>query len=122
MGKVYAVQDVVKRDFKTGDMVSTMDFRKALSYGEVELLLSHGRVGFTPGPTIDTLKEKLRNFSYEDYLIPTGDPAAIAIASMIAGEANMGRVKMLKWDRDSKNYIEIQIDLNYRRNQRKEEN
>lgn len=117
MSKVFIVQEVLKRDHTTGNMVATMDYRRALPYGELVSCLGGGRVSLTPGPTIDILKEKLRNFSDDDYLIPTGDPSAIGIAFMVASENNRGRVKCLKWDRDSKSYIEVQIDLNYRRNQ-----
>jgi len=112
---VYVIQEPVKRDEVTGEMVSMMDFRKVVEYGDPEVLLPSGRVSLAPGPTIDILKDKLRNFSDNDYIVSVGDPSAIFITAMIAGENNRGRVKLLKWDKPARNYISVNIDLNYRK-------
>ena len=113
-GTVYITQEVMKRDFATGNFIPTMDFRKALEYGSLEVCLPLGRVSLTPGPTVQILSSKLRNFCDDDYLIAVGDPSVIAMAGAIAANNNMGRFKMLKWDRDTKQYIAVSVDLWHR--------
>jgi hypothetical protein len=40
-----------------------------------------------------------------------GDPTAIAIMATVAASKNHGRFKCLKWDKQERRYIPIQIDL-----------
>ena len=40
-----------------------------------------------------------------------GDPAAIGIACCVASNNNIGRMKLLKWDRERKEYYPVQVDL-----------
>jgi len=108
---VYIVQEPVKRDPVSGDNVSMFDFRKVLDYGDPVVCLPTGRVSLSPAPTVATLRDKLRNFCDDDYLVPTGDPSAIAIACAIACDNNLGKMKMLKWDKESRRYIMLQIDI-----------
>jgi hypothetical protein len=57
------------------------------------------------------LKSKLKDFSDDDYLLAMGDPAAIAIASIIAGDVNNGVVNILKWDRENRAYYNVCCDV-----------
>ena len=109
--RCFIIQEPVKKDAASGQMVPMMDFRKALEYGEPVVCLPCGRVAFAPGPTVQTLNEKLRDFSDDDYLVAVGDPSAIAIAGAIAASNNRGRFKMLKWDKESRKYIKIEVNL-----------
>ena len=109
-GKVFIIHEVMKRNAK-GDMVSAYDFRKAAEYGDLEVCLPPGRVTLAPGPTVQLLTEKLRNFCDEDYLIADGDPSAIAIAGAIAAANNRGRFKLLKWDANMRQYIKVDVTL-----------
>jgi hypothetical protein len=117
MSKVYIVQEPLKKDFNTGQMIPIMDFRSVLEYGDPVVLLQSGRVSLTPGPTIDAIREGLRDFTDDDYIVSVGDPSAIFITAMIAGEVNSGKCKLLKWDKVVKRYVCINIDLNFRRKQ-----
>ena len=112
--KVYIVQELLKRDIVTGEMVLMMDFRPAAKYGEPVVLLNSGRVSLTPGPTIDKIRDKLRNFSDDDYIISSGDPSAIFAAAMVIADINNGRCKLLKWDKSAKEYIMVQMDIHHR--------
>lgn len=114
MAKCYIIQEPMKRDHITGQMIPVMDFRKVLEYGEPVVCLTSGRVGLTPGPTIDTLRDKLRSFTDEDYIVSVGDPTGIFAAAMILGDINNGKCKLLKWDKESRRYICVQMDIHYR--------
>lgn len=114
-GRVFITQEPMRRDRTTGNLVPVMDFRKALEYGELVVCLPSGRVGLTPGPMIRQLNEVLHDFNDDDYLLAAGDPSAIAVAGAVVARNNVGRFKMLKWDKDQRQYIRVDINLNPKR-------
>lgn len=89
---------------------ANFDLTPALAYGQLEILVTHSQSLLAPVPTVRKLKDKLRNFSDNDYILPIGDPVLMSTVSMIASEMNHGRVKFLKWDRIQKKYLVIQVD------------
>lgn len=112
--KCYIIQEPLKWDHSKEQMVPVMDFRKVLEYGEPIVCLSPGPVSLSPGPTIDTLRDKLKNFTDDDFIVSVGDPSAIFIAAMIVGDINRGKCNILKWDKQSKRYIKVVIDIYFR--------
>lgn len=122
LSNVYIVQEPMRRDPITGIMVPSMDFRKAAEYGKPIVCVQTGRVAFTPGPTIQVLKDALKTFCDDDYFIPAGDPSLIAMAAIIAANNNMGRMKLLKWDKELKSYIEVALNIYGRKEQHNEFN
>ena len=112
--RCFILQEILKRDPSTGTMQPVMDFRKVLEYGDPVVCLPSGRVGLTPGPTIDILRSKLRDFNDDDFIVPVGHPGVIALAGAIAAENNMGRFKMLIWDKDARQYLQVEYDLHHR--------
>lgn len=112
--RCFIVQEPMKKDFTTGMMVPVMDFRKVIEYGDPVVLVTSGRVGFNPGPLIDTIRDKMRDITAEDYLVPTGDPVAMFAAAMVAGDLCGGKVKILKWDKVRSEYVCVQMDIHYR--------
>jgi hypothetical protein len=111
MSKVFVVQEPMKRDAATGAMVSIFNFKKALAFGELEVCLPSGMVSLSPGPTVSRLNDVLRNFSDDDYLLAAGDPSAIAIAGAIAANRNRGKFKVLKYDKEQREYISVAVDI-----------
>lgn len=108
---VFIPQEPTRRDDVTGELISIMDFTKAAEYGETIVCLSPGRVALSPQPSIQKLKDCMRNFCDDDYLIAVGDPSVIAMAAAVASDNNRGRFKLLKYDARSKSYLTVQIDL-----------
>jgi len=111
MNKVYVVQERMRR----GDNGPTPvhDLTPAAEYGELEVLMGPESVALTPGPMVRNLRYKLRNFNDDDYILAVGDPVAIATASAIAAQNNLGRFKVLRWDRrigERGGYVSIQVD------------
>ncbi len=98
--KVYVVQEASGRN-----LLPAQDF------GTIEVLLPPGNVAFSSSPTVRRLRQGLRTFSDEDYLLLMGDPAAIAMAGAIASESNRGRIKLLKWDRQEQHYFVVNVDI-----------
>ena len=87
----------------------------ARHYGDLKVLLpSNANIVLSPAPTIRRLRENLKNFSDEDYLLLMGDPAAIGLACVLASENNRGVYSILKWDRIEKDYYPVVIDIHQR--------
>jgi len=53
----------------------------------------------------------LRDYSPEDYLLLTGDPAIIGIACSIVSDITNGKFNLLKWDRQERMYYPLKINL-----------
>jgi hypothetical protein len=66
---------------------------------------------FSPGPLIYKLRQGLKNFTCDDYLLLTGDPAIIGVACSIVSDITGGKFKLLKWDKQEKKYYPIEINL-----------
>ena len=92
--------------------------RSAEKFGDLKIVLSDNKqIVLSSGPLTFKLKHELKDFNDDDYLLLMGDPAIIALAGAVASDANGGRFKVLKWDRDEKKYYDIEIDLRGRNEQ-----
>jgi|TARA_R110000824_G_scaffold64906_3_gene169417 hypothetical protein len=88
------------------------NIRSAEKFGDLKVLLPDNRqIVLSSGPIAFKLKQELKNFNDDDYLLLIGDPAIIAVAAAVAAKVNNGFFKVLKWDRDDKAYYDIEIDL-----------
>ena len=85
----------------------------ALNYGEIVVVLppNQSQVVFSSGPTVSRMKRVLESFSDDDYLLFIGDPTAIAIMATVSAAKNHGRYKCLKWDKQERRYLPIQVDI-----------
>ena len=57
------------------------------------------------------LKQILKDYTAEDYLLLTGDPAIIGVACSIVSDITNGKYKLLKWDKQERRYYPVEIDL-----------
>ena len=84
----------------------------AAEYGIFKFLLPElSQIIFSPGPLIFKLREGLKNYTLEDYLLLTGDPAIIGVACSIVADLTNGKFKLLKWDKQERKYYPIEINL-----------
>lgn len=111
MSRVFVVQVPAKR--YGNEWRPTFDIAPAREFGKLCFLMSRpGNVYLDALPMVlRHMRDALKDFSDADYLLPTGEPVAIAAAAMIAGVANSGRVKVLKWNRLQCRYEVVQITL-----------
>jgi len=94
------------------------NIRSAEKFGDLKVLLPDNRqIVLSSGPLTFKLRQELKDFNDNDYLLLIGDPAIIAIAGAVVSDVNGGRFKILKWDRDEKRYYDIEIDLRGRNEQ-----
>ena len=109
--KVYVIQEI------PGSKAGTpkINIMGAASYSTTNdfnfLLPEFSQMIFSPGPLIFKLRKGLRNYTPEDYLLLTGDPAIIGVACSIVSDITNGKYKVLKWDKQERKYYPIEINL-----------
>ena len=105
---VYVIQEVAG----TQSGAPKINIMGAAKYGKFEFLLPEfSQIIFSPGPLIFKLRKALKNFTTEDYLLLTGDPAIIGVACSIVSDMTNGKYNLLKWDKQERQYYPIQINL-----------
>ena len=89
-----------------------INIMSAREYGEFRFLLPEfSQIIFSPGPLVFKLRKLLENYTPDDYLLLTGDPAIIGIACSIVADKTNGKFNLLKWDRQEKMYYPLKINL-----------
>ena len=84
----------------------------AAEYGTFVFLLPElSQIIFSPGPLIFKLRKMLKDFTTEDHLLLTGDPAIIGVACSIVSDMTNGKYNLLKWDKQERKYYPITINL-----------
>ena len=84
----------------------------ASNYGQFKFLLPEfSQIIFSPGPLVYKLRQGLKDFTTEDYLLLTGDPAIIGVACSIVSDITGGKYNLLKWDKQERRYYPIEINL-----------
>ena len=106
--KVYVLQELPGT--KAG--APKINIMSAREYGEFNFLLPEfSQIIFSPGPLIFKLRNLLKNYTPEDYLLLTGDPAIIGVACSIVSDITNGKYNLLKWDKQERKYYPIEINL-----------
>jgi len=106
--KVYVIQEISG----TNQGRPKINIIGAAKYGDFVFCLPEmAQMIFSPGPLIFKLRKVLKDFTAEDYLLLTGDPAIIGVACSIVSDTTNGRYKLLKWDKQEKRYYPIEINL-----------
>ena len=109
MAKVYLLQDIPV-DSETGrPKYNIMGARK---YGDIVIMFrALEQIMLSPGPFIFSIRQKLKDFTEEDYLLLNGDPAIIGVTCAIASEMTNGKFRLLKWNRQERTYYPIEINI-----------
>lgn len=107
MPRVFIVQLTLKRDETTGTLAPRFDVSPAAKYGELVFLASSTDRPDRWETLIPKMEAKLESYTSADYLLLTGSPALIGIATAIAADANDGVVNFLQWDGRLNGYTPI---------------
>ena len=106
---VYVIQEI------PGTKAGTpkINIMSASKYGRFKFLLPEfSQIIFSPGPLIFKLRNLLKNYTTQDYLLLTGDPAIIGVTCSIVSNLTNGKYNLLKWDKQERQYYPITINLN----------
>lgn len=108
MSKVYAPQVPSKFDPATKLWVPSINLDPAKQFGEVVTMLPPNANRLHINPLVVALREQMKDFSAEDYIVAVGDPSLIAAAACIAVKKTGGLLRILKWDRQTSSYIAVE--------------
>ena len=105
---VYIIQEIAG----TREGKPKINVMGASKYGKFKFLLPEdSQIIFSPGPLVYKLKNLLKDFKPNDYLLLTGDPAIIGVACSIVSDLTNGKYNLLKWDKQERTYYPIEINL-----------
>ena len=105
---VYVIQEIAG----TRDGRPKINIIGASQYGSFKFLLPElSQIIFSPGPLIMKLRQSLKDYKPDDYLLLTGDPAIIGVACSIVSDITNGKYNLLKWDKQERRYYPIKINL-----------
>lgn len=111
MSKVYVPQQPSRFDSATRLWIPTVNLDPARTYGELVVMLPPNANRLHTAPLIVALREQMATYGEDDYIVAVGDPSLIAAAACIATSKAHGKLRMLKWDRMTSNYIPVEIQL-----------
>ena len=105
---VYVIQEIAG----TKEGRPKINILGAAEYGDFKFLLPElSQMIFSPGPLIFKLRQGLKDYNTEDFLLLTGDPAIIGVACSIVSDITAGKFSLLKWDKQERKYYPIHINL-----------
>ena len=105
---VYVIQEIAG----TKDGKPKINILGAAEYGTFKFLLPElSQMIFSPGPLIFKLRKGLKDYTTQDHLLLTRDPAIIGVACSIVSNITNGKFNLLKWDKQERKYYPIQINL-----------
>ena len=109
--RVFVIQEIAGT--KAGNpKINIMGASVYSSSGKFNFLLPEfSQIIFSPGPLVYKLRQGLKDFTKDDYLLLTGDPAIIGVACSIVSDITNGKYNLLKWDRQERKYYPIKINL-----------
>jgi hypothetical protein len=109
--RVFVIQEIAGT--KAGNpKINIMGASTYSSSGKFNFLLPEfSQIIFSPGPLVYKLRQGLKDFTKEDYLLLTGDPAIIGVACSIVSDITNGKYNLLKWDKQERKYYPIEINL-----------
>ena len=109
--RVFVIQEIAGT--KAGNpKINIMGASNYSSSGKFNFLLPEfSQIIFSPGPLVYKLRQGLKYFTKNDYLLLTGDPAIIGVACSIVSDITNGKYNLLKWDKQERKYYPIEINL-----------
>lgn len=108
MPKVYAPQMPSKYDTTTKLWIPSINIDPARKFGELVVMLPPNANRLHTAPLIAAMRDQMRDYGPEDYLVAVGDPSLIAAAACIAHRKAGGLLRVLKWDRQVSSYILVE--------------
>ena len=84
----------------------------AQKFGQIVTLLPEkSQIILSPGPLIQKLRTLLKDYTTDDYLLLSGDPAIIGVVCSVVSDITNGKYNLLKWDRQEKTYYPIEVNI-----------
>ena len=108
VSRVFAVQSPTRRDRRTGRQVQMFDFSDAERFGEL-IIVMDADIKPTSQVTVErALWDALESFQEDDYLLLTGNPIIMSLATTVVMEQTSGHCKFLQWSGERQAYEVIE--------------
>lgn len=88
----------------------TYDISHATKFGTIVVVLPPGNITYSIDHAIERMKRILDDVTEDDWLLLTGDPIVIGLATHFVA-AKLGKVRLLKWNRRDLEYIPMKLNL-----------
>ena len=108
MSKVYLTQEI------PGTSIGQPKYNilGAQKFGQIVTVLpERSQIIMSPGPLIQKLRTLLKEYTTDDYLLLSGDPAIIGVVCSVVSDITNGKYNLLKWDRQEKTYYPIEVNI-----------
>ena len=110
-GRVFVTHEPMRKNPATGEFERTRDISAARQYGDLVHVFPAGHLSQDPAYIMACAKDKMADYSDDDFLLLSGDTLAIAACSMVAAQNIGGRhVKVLIWDNRFKQYYLVNLE------------
>lgn len=109
MPRVFAPQVPSRFDHATRLWVPAVNISPAERHGDLVVMLPPEANRMHTAPLVAAMKERMRDYGADDFLIAVGDPSLIAAAACIAAVKAGGVLRMLKWDRLTSDYVPVEV-------------
>jgi len=107
VSRVFVVQEPKKWDHHRQELVDQFDLSPAERWGRIVILVPYGVRAQDSATVMEALTAGLSNFGDNDYLLPTGNPIIIGLATAIAADVNDGSVNFLRWSKTEGIHIPV---------------
>lgn len=68
-------------------------------------------VMFNSAAAVAELKRTLNDYGDGDYILAVGDWVLVGVACAVAAKRNGGRFNVLKWDRETRQYYSVPVQI-----------
>ncbi|QRE00408.1 hypothetical protein [Burkholderia phage BCSR52] len=109
MSKVYIPQLPFKFDHAVSRRVPQFDITPAMQFGQLEMVLDETDDSRLLARLTPKIRERLQQFTENDFMIAIGNPAVIAICASIVLRRQK-RLKMLQWNAKLGMYYEMELN------------
>jgi hypothetical protein len=110
-GRVFIVQKQMRFDRGKGELVPRFDLEPAKTFGPFEYLLSPTASPFKPESVIQELKQRLKSYGKNDWLLLIGNPCLIGFSVSIAAGYADGWVNLLQWHGKDQKYLPVRAKI-----------
>lgn len=111
MPKVYVPQIPSRFDKTSGIWVPQVNINAAKRYGDIIEILPPEASRLHVAPLITVIREAMKSYSKDDFIVALGDPTIIAITACMAFMHAGALLRLLKWDRQTGDYILVEAKL-----------
>ena len=108
MSRVYCPQRPARWNQEAHLWVPTLNIHPAAKWGELVVMFDQS-ISRSEVLPIEAMRNIMRDFSAEDYLVAVGDPGLLAAASCIAVQRTGGSLRLLRWDRQARDYLLVEV-------------